>query len=233
MIPKIIYYCWFGGPKPANIQDRIKQWHKILEGYQIVEINEQNFDYTSYAFTKKAYEAKKYAYVSDVARLSFLNQTGGIYLDTDVDVLKPFDAYLEHDMLQLSMEYYGYELTGVNVGTIIAPAHHPVLKQVLERITQSEYHSARPTINMYMNEALPKLVYKDRLQEFPHEQTRVYPTRVFCRADKQSVTIHRYDNSWGDALSFSKKIRRFCGVMLKKLIGRERFKRIMQEDVHE
>lgn len=95
MIPRIIHYCWFGKKeKPLNVQRCITSWHEVLPDYEIIEWNESNFDYNLFNYTRDAYNAKKYAFVSDVARVKALSEYGGIYLDTDVMVYKPFDKIL-------------------------------------------------------------------------------------------------------------------------------------------
>lgn len=97
MIPKIIHYCWFGkSEKPKKIQKCINTWKEKCPDYQIIEWNESNFDVNKIRYTKEAYEAKKYAFVSDVARVKALYEYGGIYLDTDVIVYKSFDEILNH-----------------------------------------------------------------------------------------------------------------------------------------
>lgn len=95
MIPKVIHYCWFGRkPKPQSVLNYIETWKTILPDFKIKEWNESNFDIEKLAFTKEAYECKKYAFVSDVARLKALNDEGGVYFDTDVKVVKRFDKFL-------------------------------------------------------------------------------------------------------------------------------------------
>ena len=98
MIPKIIHYCWFGGkPKPELAEKCIESWKKFCPDYEIVEWNEGNFNINSNLYVKQAYEAKKYAFVTDYVRLYALYTQGGIYMDTDVMVLKPLDEYLNHE----------------------------------------------------------------------------------------------------------------------------------------
>ena len=100
MIPKTIHYCWFGGnPKPEIIEKCIASWKKYCPDWEIVEWNESNYDVTAHPYTKEAYEAKKWAFVSDVARLEVIARYGGIYLDTDVEILceSPFDDILGYD----------------------------------------------------------------------------------------------------------------------------------------
>lgn len=97
MIPKTIHYCWFGQTeKPQSVIDCISTWRHMLPDYQIKEWNENNFDYKSLAYTFEAYKVKQYAYVSDVARMYALLTEGGIYLDTDVRVIKTFNPFLSN-----------------------------------------------------------------------------------------------------------------------------------------
>jgi len=92
MIPKIIHYCWFGkGEKPELVASCLASWQKYLPDYRIVEWNEENFDINSYRYSAEAYRERKFAFVADVCRLYALKSMGGIYLDTDVEFLKPLD----------------------------------------------------------------------------------------------------------------------------------------------
>jgi len=98
MIPKIIHYCWFGrNPLPDLALKCIESWKKFLPDYEIIEWNEDNFNLDIYQYTREAYELKKYAFVSDVCRLYAIKEMGGIYLDTDVEILKPLDKFLHHN----------------------------------------------------------------------------------------------------------------------------------------
>lgn len=92
MIPKIIHYCWFGrGEKPALAKNCIASWRKFFPGYEIREWNEDNFDVNIIPYTAEAYTCKKYAFVSDYARFWVLYKYGGLYFDTDVEVIRPMD----------------------------------------------------------------------------------------------------------------------------------------------
>jgi len=98
MIPKIIHYCWFGkGLMPASQKACIESWKKMMPDYEIKRWDESNFDVNMCQFTKEAYEMKMFSPVSDVARLHALYTEGGIYMDTDVEVFKRFDEYLNYD----------------------------------------------------------------------------------------------------------------------------------------
>lgn len=90
MIPKIVHYCWFGhGEKSDLIKKCIASWHKYLPDWKFMEWNEENFDFTRNQYAKKAYENRKWAFVADYARFDVLNRYGGVYFDTDVELLKP------------------------------------------------------------------------------------------------------------------------------------------------
>lgn len=95
MIPKKIHYCWFGrGPLPELARKCIASWRKYLPEYEIKEWNEDNFDLDAYPYVREAYDSRKFAFVTDVVRLYALYNEGGIYMDTDVEVLKPLDSIL-------------------------------------------------------------------------------------------------------------------------------------------
>lgn len=104
MIPKIIHYCWFGrGEMPRLAQDCIASWHRVMPDWEYKLWNEDNFDINSVPYVKEAYEACKYAFVSDYVRLFALYSEGGVYMDTDVEAIKPYD-----DLLRLTA-FAGYE----------------------------------------------------------------------------------------------------------------------------
>lgn len=96
MIPKKIHYCWFGrNPLPDDAQRCIASWRKFFPDYEIVEWNEDNFDVNCIEYTRQAYAAKKYAFVSDYARFKILYEHGGLYFDTDVEIIKSFEDILD------------------------------------------------------------------------------------------------------------------------------------------
>lgn len=97
MIPKTIHYCWFGrGNKPKSAEKCIASWKKFFPDYEIKEWNEDNYDIKKIPYISQAYDAKKYAFVSDYVRFDVLYQYGGVYFDTDVEVIKSFDDILKN-----------------------------------------------------------------------------------------------------------------------------------------
>ena len=140
MIEKKIHYCWFGkGEMKPLMKKCIKSWKKYCPDYEIIEWNEDNFDVNSTLWTKQAYEAKKYAFVSDYVRLKVLYEHGGIYMDTDVEVVKPIDEFLSHDA------FCGYEtleticsnMTKMSLSGV--PEHKEIEQiQIAQRITNKK-----------------------------------------------------------------------------------------------
>ena len=97
MIPKVINYCWFGGrPLPVSVKNNISSWRKYCPECKIVEWNEKNFDVNVNSFVSEAYSAKKCAFVSDFARLNVIYQNGGIYFDTDVEIIRNIERLFEN-----------------------------------------------------------------------------------------------------------------------------------------
>lgn len=120
-IPKIINYAWFGkGEYPDLLKQCMKTWPKILNGYEFKLWNEENFPIEEYPFAKQAYDRKKYAFVADIARLHCIYNYGGIYMNTDCEVLKPFD-----DLLNCGA-FACYETPNlISIGTLGAKKYHP------------------------------------------------------------------------------------------------------------
>ncbi|WAC42073.1 glycosyltransferase family 32 protein [Pedobacter sp. SL55] len=114
MIPKIIHYCWFGrGEMPKLALDCLASWKKFLPEYEIKLWNEDNFDFGSYKYAADAYKERKFAFVSDVCRLYVLKEFGGLYLDTDVEFIKPFP-----DQFLADIAFTGFEDQLVSAGVI-------------------------------------------------------------------------------------------------------------------
>ena len=129
MIPKIIHYCWFGGkPLPKLARKCKKSWEKFFPDYEIKEWNEGNFDVNLLPYTKYCYEHRLWAYLSDYVRLAVVEKEGGLYFDTDVEVVKK-----PIELLTSCQAYFGWETNEfINTGLgFAAEAHHPAVKTMM------------------------------------------------------------------------------------------------------
>jgi len=133
MIPKKIHYCWFGrGQKTKLAKKCIASWKKYCPDYEIIEWNEDNFDVNQNLYTRYCFENKKWAFLSDYVRLWVITQFGGIYFDTDVEVIQSFDKLLQYDA------FYGFEnskyvASGLGFG---AMAHHVTVEKMLQEYNE-------------------------------------------------------------------------------------------------
>lgn len=159
VIPKKIHYCWFGhNPKPELIQRCIQSWHKFLPDYEIIEWNEDNFDISFCQFAQDAYHAKKWAFVSDVARLKVIYDHGGIYMDTDVEL---FDSKIFHDYLDSNAFFFFDNNKGINTGVGFGgKKSDPLIKRMI-----ATYEVAAFTHDDLLSIACPVLNTPD-IQEF-------------------------------------------------------------------
>ncbi len=208
MIPKIIHYCWFGGnPLPELALKCIESWKKYLPDYEIKEWNENNFDLNCCNFVKEAYEAKKWAFVSDVARLKIIYEEGGIYLDTDVQVIKSFDDLLNNQCF-LGEETSGFINTGLGFGAI---KNSQIIKELLEIYEVNHFKLEDGSFDMSPcpsknTEPLLKYGYQfSGINIWKNEYVTIYPPEYFCplnyenqKLEKTNKTysIHWYNASW-------------------------------------
>ena len=150
MIPKVIHYCWFGrNPLPESAQKCIASWRKYLHDYEIKEWNEDNFDVNIIPYTKEAYEAKKYAFVSDYARFWILYKYGGLYFDTDVEVIKPMDDIIERGPF-MGIEVAANENETPQVSPGLGLGVNPGLglyKELLQDYAKLRFRNADGTLN--------------------------------------------------------------------------------------
>jgi mannosyltransferase OCH1-like enzyme len=214
MIPKIIHYCWFGKNKKNDLINACAlSWCKYLKGYDIVEWNEDNFDLNRNLYVKQAYEAKKWAFVSDYVRLYVLFHNGGIYLDTDVEVFRSFDQFLIHKAFT-GFEYcYGktHPVTAV-MGAVKCHVWIGSLLKEYEDIAfikngQLNLMSNTTRISAFLNREYA--VKNDDKYQVVGDDLHIYPSYFFCRKTKRSFSVHHMDASWNNPLrrKISKIIR--------------------------
>ncbi len=207
MIPKIIHYCWFGNKKkPQDVQNYIDDWTKKMPDYQIMEWNEDQFDVDSFIFTKQAYAEKKYAFVSDYVRLHALLTHGGVYLDTDVEVIKSFDAFLEHKV------FFGLE-GAKHVGTAVigSESNNPFIQAFINQYADKDFivspglYNDTPNTHILTGLLLDLgLLFNNKLQllgdsiyVYPVDyfSARLFETGEFIRS-KNTICIHHFSSSW-------------------------------------
>ena len=206
MIPKIIHYCWFGGkPLPDEAKRCIKSWKKYCPDFKIIKWNEDNFDLSLYKYTKQAHENKKWAFITDVVRLYVLVNYGGIYMDTDVEVLKPLDRFLPLNA------FSGFESNNyVPTGIMGCEKNFPLFKELLDRYEERSFvrsdGSLDTTTNTVeiTNTCLSKgLLLNGKKQTI--EGFTLFESDYFCpksymtgeiKLTDNSYTIHHFSGTW-------------------------------------
>ncbi|MEG2119582.1 MAG: glycosyltransferase, partial [Pseudoflavonifractor sp.] len=209
-IPKVIHYCWFGrNPLPEKALVCIASWQKFCPDYEIKQWNEDNFDFSGNRYAREAYEAKKWAFVSDYARLAVLYDHGGIYMDTDVELLKPLDEFLAEDAFS-GFESDRYGITGI----MAARAGHPWMGAMLNSYTDRPFLGEDGTPDLTTNtESATALMIRDfgfvpgGSDQILRSGIHIYPTDWFCPKDWRdgvicttgnTHAIHHYAGSWVD-----------------------------------
>lgn len=206
-IPKILHYCWFGGkPKPPLAEKCIRSWRKFCPDFEIREWNESNFNLEQVpAYVRQAYEAGRWAFVSDYVRLRALTEVGGVYLDTDVEIVRPLDPFLKHEA------FAGFEhLERVQTGVLACRKGFPLFQEFLAYYDTAVFRrpdgSMDTTTNVEILTGICRkkgLVFNDTFQVV--DGLAVYPREVFCPVDydtmklkktRKTVTIHWFSGSW-------------------------------------
>lgn len=209
MIPKVIHYCWFGKKEiPDFLRKCMCTWRMYCPDYDIVEWNEDNYDINKVSYMKEAYEQKKFGFVTDVARLDILYQHGGIYMDTDVKLLRSIDDLLCQPGFVAS-EKWGNINSGGMIGAV---PEHPMIKEMLEFRSGFHFSTEDGGLNTETNglyETIPFLRkgYKiENMIQYINGMT-VYPSEFFhpydylsCQADytKNTYSEHCFYGSWMD-----------------------------------
>lgn len=235
LIPKIIHYCWFGGKeKPDIVKKYIEGWQHNLKGYKIIEWNEENFNIRENLFVRQAYEAKKFAFVSDYVRVSALYNYGGIYLDTDVEVVKEFSQEI---LAQDS--FWGFEEKNyIATSTIGAKKANKLIKEILDKYNDKSFIDNEGKLDLSTNVYLISNMMKDLGFELNGKYQKkeasatIYPQEYFSPYDyincymktsKNTYTIHHFYKSW---LPLSSRIKGSIKKLLSKIIGGRRIAKL-------
>ena len=211
IIPNIIHYCWFGkNDKPELVLKCINSWKKYLPNYEIKEWNEENFNINIIPYTQEAYETKKYAFVTDYARFWILYNYGGLFFDTDVEIIKPLDKIIAKGAF-MGKEENLLVNPGLGIGS---PKEFPLYKELLKIYSTAHFKNTDGSINKktivhYTSELLlTKGLKKDN--KIPNiDGLLIYPQEYFCpgtyksdkfRITKNTHTIHHYAATWVDGI---------------------------------
>lgn len=243
MIPKVIHYCWFGrAPLSELVLKCIESWKKYLPEYEIILWNEDNFDINSYRYSQEAYQEKKYAFVSDVCRLYVLKNKGGIYLDTDIEFIKP----LSEEMLK-DAAFTGFEDKLVSAGIIGSVQNGEWISDLLAYYKDKSFYLADGGLNInpiteIINQIMIEkkgLINNNTLQKIENYCT-IYPNEYFypkswktlkTHITPQTYCIHHFAGSWIDHnhtllgklanLFLSKQTAANLSKSYRKLIGKK------------
>ena len=244
MIPKVIHYCWFGGnPLPELAQKCVASWRKFFPDYEIKEWNESNFDVNIIPYTAQAYAARKYAFVSDYARFWVLYREGGIYFDTDVEVIRPMDDIISRGSFMGCELKYNPKATpetmyvAPGLGLCVNPGLG-LLKELLDLYATLSFLNPDGTRNQKtIVDYTTELLCKHGLKNVPDIQqvadVWIYPNDYFAPKNvdtkklvitENTRSIHHYDASWADKASRAAgerapKLRRYFGARLGNLIN--------------
>ncbi len=209
MIPKKIHYCWFGGnPLPKTAEKCMKSWKKFCPDYEIIQWNEDNYDLSQAPlYVQQAYEAKKWAFVTDYVRLKVVYDHGGIYLDTDVELLRSLEEYRSESA------FFGYEgveyiNTGLGFG---AEKGAPILKELMEQYRDIPFLLEDGSLDLTPCPVRNTEVFlRQGLQgdgdcQTLNDGTRILSAEYMCPLDNatrilritsNTLSIHRFDASW-------------------------------------
>lgn len=235
MIPKVIHYIWFGGKPLTPLAERcIASWREFCPDYEIKRWDESNFDVNMNQYCREAYDAKKWAFASDYARLWVLVNEGGIYMDTDVQVLKPLDGFLGEEA------FSGFEAEDrLPTGLMASRRQQPFFVKLLHGYDDRHFLRADGTPDLTTNvTAITEVCVAGGLVLDNTKQTvegfTLYPSDYFCPMDwltrevhltENSHAIHHFDGSWADGKTKLKNdLMHLAGPkgvkLAKKILGR-------------
>lgn len=221
MIPRRIHYCWFGrGPMPELAQKCIESWHRFMPDYEYKLWNEDNFDVCSIPYVKEAYEAGRFAFVTDYVRLYALYTEGGIYMDTDVEVLKPYD-----DLLELSgfTGYEGSKFLPPVTGTMASEAGGEWVKEQIDAYADAHFLLPDGSYDMKTNtvrisEIMKAGGFKQDGKRQVYKGMHIFPVQFFCPRQttgeylltEDTYCDHHFMGSWSGGKRKS-PLARFIG----------------------
>ncbi len=231
MIPKIVHYCWFGGkPLPELALKCIDSWKKFCPDYQIVEWNESNFDFNTCPYVKEAAANRKWAFVSDYVRFYVLYRYGGVYFDTDVELIASIDDIVEKGAFmacEQSSKGSPSVATGLGMGV---EKSSPIVGEIIQDYNHDVFIADKPVTVVAR---VTKILENHGYEESVHTQSvcgiNIYPWDYFCPLNfftgemvitNNTRSIHHYNMSWQSPFRvFLKQYQIRCVKRLGKRIG--------------
>lgn len=207
MIPKKIHYCWFGSKPLTELGHKcLESWKKFFPDYEIIEWNEQNYDVNKNSYINEAYTAGKFAFVSDFARFDILYQEGGIYFDTDVEVIKDMAPIIEKGAFA-GIESLGNLNAGLGIG---CPAASPIVGEIVKSYKQDNFIKSDGSMNLKtvvtrVSDIFKNYGFTDKNEMQIVAGFHIYPKDYFAPKDvcthnleitNNTYSIHHYDGSW-------------------------------------
>lgn len=190
MIPHIIHYCWFGGsPLPKLAKKCIASWQRFFPDWEIREWNESNFDVNSHPYAAMTYNEKRWAYLSDIVRLIVVEQYGGIYFDTDVEVVRYPEELLAENSAWLGFEIPEFINTGLGFA---ATPHHPAVTAMLREYDNLRTITGCPQLNTM---ALDKLGLARNGSKQIIANAAILPMDYLCPLDDATGLMHATANT--------------------------------------
>lgn len=239
MIPKIIHYCWFGGkPIPEEYLFYIDTWQRYLPNYVIKRWDETNYDVNCIPFSAEAYSDGKYAYVSDYARLRILYDYGGVYFDTDVEVIQSLDAIMERGSWMGVEKHTSSpdidDMVALGLGVAVEP-QNSIINEIMQFYENHHYiypdgHKEQIPIVPITTDVLRKHGLPNQI-EIPTnvDGITIYPWDYFCPQEflsrkveitEHTYTIHHYSATWMSCWDKMKMRKGFLGRRVRKILKR-------------
>lgn len=234
MIPKKIHYCWYGGkPLPKLAEKCLASWRKYCPDYEIIRWDESNTDMESNQYVREAYQAKKWAFITDYVRLKVLYDYGGVYMDTDVQLIAPLDEFLDNP------GFSGFENEHqVPTGIMAAEQGNAFIEILLRDYDNRPFLNVDGTPDLTTNvDTITRLAVEKGLRLNNELQSvgdfMFYPFDYFCPKDfrtlkvhitKNTVAIHHFAGSWGNPFwhHFKRTVKRFLPEKLSLFISKAR-----------
>lgn len=226
MIPKIIHYCWFGNkPMPERELRCMESWSKYLPEFKIMRWDEESFDINSSTFVRQAYDMKKWAFVADLVRLWALKNYGGIYLDTDIEILRPFDELLHYKA------FGGFETDNVvQTGVIGSEANGEFINIIFNHYINASFVNQDGSLNTKPNSAIfAEILQKHGISteniRSSNDLIELFPSEYFCPIEQATWEIKPTDNTYcihylsGSWLPYSDRLKRHIKTIVGKLFG--------------